>query len=165
MGHVSASPPDEREPWERQTGETAKAYRAFSIYRDQGSDRSLASVAQELGVSKQHIESWSRQNGWVERVTAWDSIPAKAMAEGYADMVRDITDQHRALADKLVKRLSDNLDRMPAGADPAIKWSQAHNAATKSHAIALDYLKPKDDESKDEVAKAIEVLIRKLAED
>src|SRR5690606_17214461 len=128
-------------PWERQTGETAKAYHAFSLYRDQGLDRSLTAVAEELDVSKQHVGQWSTKYNWVERVSAWDSIPAKAMAEGYAEMVRDITDQHRELADKLVKRLSENLDRMPAGADPTIRWSQAHNAATKSHTIALDYLK------------------------
>ena len=37
--------------WERQEGETSRAYEAFSAYRDLGSARSLAKVGQLLGKS------------------------------------------------------------------------------------------------------------------
>lgn len=164
MGRVTASDPDDRQPWERQEGETSKAYHAFSVYRDLGHERSVVKVAKELGKSRRVIEVWCLKHRWVERCSAWDSIPAKALAESYAEMVTDITDQHRALADKLIRRLSDNLDRMPAGMDPSVRWSQAHNAAAKSHGMTLDYRKPApEDDKRDEVTKAIEVLIDKLA--
>lgn len=36
-------------PWERQEGESAKAFEAFTIYAGLGADRSLRAVAQQLG--------------------------------------------------------------------------------------------------------------------
>lgn len=39
-------------PWERQEGESAKAFEAFTIYAGLGADRSLRAVAQQLGKSK-----------------------------------------------------------------------------------------------------------------
>lgn len=166
MGRVTASDPGDRQPWERQPGETSKAYEAFCVYRDMGLSRSVVKVGKDLGKAARTVEDWSRKYNWVQRTEAWDSIPAKAMAESYAEMVTDITDQHRALADKLIKRLSDNLDRMPPGMDPSVRWSQAHNAAAKSHGMTLDYRKPApEDDKRDEVTRAIEVLIDKLAGD
>ena len=35
-------------PWERQKGESDKAYEAFVTYRDMGTDRSIRAVAQEF---------------------------------------------------------------------------------------------------------------------
>ena len=34
-------------PWERQKGESDKAYEAFVTYRDMGTDRSIRAVAQK----------------------------------------------------------------------------------------------------------------------
>jgi hypothetical protein len=46
-GHVN--------PWERQPGESGKAFSAFCHYRDLGRDRSLAKVAESLSVNRQAI--------------------------------------------------------------------------------------------------------------
>lgn len=64
----------EKEPqvWERQPEETPKAYEAFAIYRDMGSDRSLAKVGEELGKSEALMERWSAKYDWVKRAAAWD---------------------------------------------------------------------------------------------
>lgn len=58
--------------WERQEGETDKAYEAFALYRDMGASRSVRDVAQKLGKSATLISRWSSANNWVERVSAWD---------------------------------------------------------------------------------------------
>lgn len=60
--------------WERQPGESAKAYHAFCCYRDLGPrDRSLRRVAKTLGHrGLSHIERWSSQNRWLERTAAYD---------------------------------------------------------------------------------------------
>ena len=42
-----------RLPWERQPTETAKAFYAFTLYRDLGYKRSLAKVRQEYGKGRQ----------------------------------------------------------------------------------------------------------------
>src|SRR5690606_17803428 len=58
--------------WERQGGETDKAYEAFALYRDMGVNRSVRDVAQQLGKSAALIARWSSKKNWVERVSAWD---------------------------------------------------------------------------------------------
>jgi hypothetical protein len=71
-------PADDRSslPWERQKGESAKAFWAFQVYRDLGPTRSLAKVGEiagETGVaSPSMMERWSSRWGWVDRAHAFD---------------------------------------------------------------------------------------------
>lgn len=53
--------------------ETAKAYAAFSVYRDMGDSRSLEKTGQKLGKCKAVMETWSRKHDWVNRVAEWDA--------------------------------------------------------------------------------------------
>lgn len=153
---------DDIRPWDRQPGESAKAYQAFLTYRDQGEDRSIRTVAQVLNKSGALIGRWSGANDWVSRAAAWDSMPSRKTEEAYAEMAADIAAQHRALSDKLMERLSRNLDLLPEGADPTIKWSTAQAAAHRSHSFAVDLKKPQET-AREEISKAIENLINKLA--
>lgn len=59
-------------PGGRVEGETAKAFHAFTMYREQGPARSLSAVARELNVSKANVARWSAENAWVERAQEWD---------------------------------------------------------------------------------------------
>jgi len=152
----------ELDPWDRQPGETSKAYAAFVTYRDLGADRSTRAVGEALTKSEALIKRWSGQNDWVTRAAAWDSIPGKAVASAYEEMARDIAQQHRALSDKLMARLSKNLDLLPEGADPSMRWSTAQMAAHRGHTLATDLVKP-ESKATDEINKAIENLLNKLA--
>jgi len=62
--------------WERETGETQRAYEAFKIYRDLGPRRSLRRAAElvygEGTGSVRRIEKWSRAHDWVARAQAYD---------------------------------------------------------------------------------------------
>ena len=71
-------------PWERQEGESAKAFEAFTIYAGLGADRSLRAVAQQLGKSKTLMDRWSSTYGWVARAAEYD-----------ADLQRKAHDLHR----------------------------------------------------------------------
>jgi hypothetical protein len=54
--------------------EGAKAYQAFTMYRDLPiPERSLQMVSQRLGKNKSLCARWSTQFRWVERANAWDS--------------------------------------------------------------------------------------------
>lgn len=153
---------DDLKPWDRQPGETSKAYQAFSIYRDLGAARSVRRVSEELAKTQTVIKRWSSAYNWVERAAAWDSLPAQATATAYEDMAREIAEQHRRLATKLATRLEQNLDLLPTGADPSIKWSTAHSAARQGHAFAADLSKPAATQAQ-EITSAIENLLNKLA--
>lgn len=153
---------DDVKPWDRQPGETSKAYAAFCVYRDQGEDRTVRTVAEALAKSDNLIKGWSSKNNWVARAAAWDSMPARAVAEAYEEMAADIARQHRELSDKLMTRLSKGLDLMPEGMEPSIKWSTAQAAAHRGHAFAADLSKPADT-AKAEISKQIAAIIERLA--
>lgn len=153
---------DDIRPWDRQLGETSKAYAAFLTYRDQGSDRSVQKTCNELGKNRTTVQQWCTRNDWVSRVAAWDSMPSRKTEEAYAEMAADIAAQHRALSDKLMERLSRNLDLLPEGADPTIKWSTAQAAAHRSHSFATDLSKPESG-VKQEISNQIAALLEKLA--
>lgn len=59
--------------WDRQTGEGAKEYSYFTVYRDFGADRTLAKVQKTCGISDSHAEKLSNKNQWVSRCDQWDA--------------------------------------------------------------------------------------------
>jgi len=63
------------------TTETAKAYQAFSIYRDMGVGRSLEKVAKSLSKSGSIIRGWSAKHDWVNRVLEFDKIENRERQE------------------------------------------------------------------------------------
>lgn len=152
------------EPWERQEGESGQAYEAFCAYRDMGANRTLRAVAAGLGKSVALISRWGTDHRWVSRTEAWDSMPARAVADAYAEMARDIAEQHRALSDKLMRKLSRNLDLLPDGQDPTMRWSAAHTSARMGHQFSTDLSRPKD-AAKDEINKQIASLIERLVQE
>lgn len=75
MGENLSKRPDAgwAEPlWERQPGESARAFAAFAMYRDLGPARSAAKTGNVIGKSSRHVEEWCSAWGWVERAAAWD---------------------------------------------------------------------------------------------
>ena len=60
-------------PWERQQGESAQAFEAFSAYLELGPDRSIRAVGQKLDKSRQQIGKWSSRWRWQERIRAYDN--------------------------------------------------------------------------------------------
>ena len=90
------------EPWERREGESVRAFRAFTLYRDTPPElRSLTRVAQGWSAGGQgsglsRIKKWSRKHQWRARATAWDdeldwrklnalTLEANALAKREAD--------------------------------------------------------------------------------
>lgn len=153
---------DDLKPWDRQPGETSKAYHAFVTYRDLGGERSLEKAAKELGKTTGTIDRWASQWKWSSRTAAWDSIPGRAVAQAYEDMAARIADQHERVATKLMSRLEQHLDLLPEGKVPSQTWSIAHGAGRQGHQFATELSKPADTR-KAEITDAIENLISKLA--
>lgn len=150
------------DPWDRQPGETSKAYEYFQIFLDMGSDRVLRMVAEQVSKSEQYIRRLSTQHKWQDRARAWDSMPRKAVADAYQDMAARIAAQHDRLATKLADRLERNLDLLPEGTDPTIRWSTAQAAAHRSHSFATELVKPASTAT-EEINEAIVNLLNKLS--
>lgn len=58
--------------WERMKGESAKAYAAFSVYRDLGPMRRIPEVARQLAKHDSLLRRWSAKWRWQERCFAYD---------------------------------------------------------------------------------------------
>lgn len=80
-------------PWERQDGESEKAYQAFCKYLDMGEKRSIRAVAQQLGKSATLMARWSSTWHWPDRV-----------AEYEADLRRQVYKKAQNDVEKMAKR-------------------------------------------------------------
>lgn len=100
--------------WDRQENESSKAYAAFCIYRDMGSERSIEKIKRDENIRGtsgvlRNLYAWSSQYSWVSRVTAYDDYLQEkkrivkekkiiAMAERHATIAMSVQSQ---LAKKL----------------------------------------------------------------
>lgn len=85
-------------PWERQEGESAKAYEAFCIYMEMGAERSQRAVGQKLGKSSTLISRWSSTHRWVERVAAYDADLRKRARARTIENARKMNNRHVKIA-------------------------------------------------------------------
>lgn len=78
-----------REPWRILPGESARAYAAFSAYRDMGPERSQQKLSALIGKNLGSLESWSLRHRWPERCRAFDEQAADlAATESLEDAVK-----------------------------------------------------------------------------
>jgi hypothetical protein len=112
-------------PWEQLPGESAKAYTAFGLYRDQGPRRSLEEASRAYhrrsapavnttgtgrrrGASGQ-IRRWAQRWNWSARARAWDQelerVKWSKQVEASAEMAERHAKEALMLQNKAVERL------------------------------------------------------------
>lgn len=99
-------------PWERQKGESDKAYEAFVTYRDMGADRSIRAVAQKLDKSRTQIGKWSSAWDWTERVRIYDNELETEVRAKVIKGRKDMTDRHIKIAMQLQKKALEALNSL-----------------------------------------------------
>ena len=115
--------------WERQSGETAKAYAAFLLYRDLPAiDRSVSAARERhqrdtKGTLRQW-KGWSMRNGWVNRAAEHDSDLASRRREHTAKELERSQDDAliliRAALAKVAERIKGmDAEELAAGQIPA----------------------------------------------
>lgn len=100
------------EPWERQKGESLKAFEAFATYRDMD-QRSLSKVGRTLGKSKALMERWSSAHEWQKRVAAWDAEQDRISRQAQIEAIKKMRKEHAALANAMLVKAAKALKRIP----------------------------------------------------
>lgn len=98
--------------WERQPGETAKAFYAFTLYRDIGYERSITKVAQLYNAKKQLralVGRWSSKNNWVERARAYDEHLDELGTKQQEENIRKMQKRHITLSMALQQKAAEKL--------------------------------------------------------
>lgn len=116
--------PDEQaedQAWDRQQGETAKAFAAFTAYRDMpANERSLPKAATifydvEVGQGSGKIrqfEKWSTANGWTDRAAAYDDYLDATRQRTHAEEVEAMAIRHAEAGAKAVEKGLAKLEQM-----------------------------------------------------
>lgn len=127
---------EDKQPWERQEGETVKQFVAFCVYRDMGKARSLQKVAAELAKSETLIKRWSANNSWIDRVALWEDEQDRLTR---IELARDIGAMRRRHADMAVAMLmkaAKALQKIPVEEVKASDISRMVDVASKLERIS-----------------------------
>ncbi len=91
-------------PWERQQGESDKAWEAWIAYRDAGSSRTIDATAKALGKGPAILYEWSRRYQWRERIRHWSNWMDMQVNEASAEVLRETKQRHLRLAQLMLAK-------------------------------------------------------------
>ena len=101
-------------PWERQPGETPKAYAAFLHYRDLPAiDRSVA-AARGRKIGGKQWEKWCTAHNWLDRAAEHDSDLASRRRERMAKELERAQDDVFTLARAALAKVAERIQGMDA---------------------------------------------------
>lgn len=124
------------EPWERQKGETARAFEAFAVYRDMGPGRSINKTAQALHKNRTTIGEWSSKYEWVKRVSAWDAEQDRIARQKNTEEIKKMRKRHTDLASAMLVKAARALQRIPEDEIKAADVSRMVETASKLERIS-----------------------------
>ena len=129
----------DRKPWERQPGETAKAYAAFLLYRDLPAiDRSVAAARGRKEGGKQW-ERWCTSHDWVNRAAEHDSDLASRRRERMAKELERAQDDTVTLARAALAKVAERIQGMDPEELAAGQIPAALRMLAELEFKALDY--------------------------
>lgn len=118
-------------PWERQPGESDKAFEAFCTYRDMGSERTLQKVGEKLGKSKTLMDRWSSENKWVDRVSAWEDEQDRILRQEQIKDIKKMRQRHADLAMKMLEKALEGIQYLEPEELNAVSISRLVEVASK----------------------------------
>jgi len=124
------------EPWERQKGETSRAYEAFTVYRDMGANRSQSKTSKKLGKNSRTIADWSTKYEWVKRAAAWDAEQDRIARQAQVDEIKKMRKRHADLATAMLVKAAKALQRIPEDEVKASDVSRLVETASKLERIS-----------------------------
>lgn len=133
------------QPWERQPGETSKAYAAFCRYRRMPPEkRSLALVASKGqkrgktgGKARTSIVELSAQHDWVARAAAYDDHLDELVRARLEKQRLDMAERQANVARAMLDKAKERLDQMPLSLMSPQDVARWVDVATKTERLAL----------------------------
>lgn len=89
---------DGRDLWDRQTGESAKRWGQFTVYRDLGRTRTLKRVAERLNITHRTAQQYSHTFRWGTRAEAFDRHMDEQWVAAIKERQRRMVQDHLKLA-------------------------------------------------------------------
>lgn len=99
----------EKKPWDRQKGESSKAYPAFVIYL-QMENRSIQKVADLLSKNRQQLDKWANEFNWRERAAAYDSSIVEATRQDKISKLKEFNERKIRLASLMLDKSEEILN-------------------------------------------------------
>lgn len=124
------------EPWERQKGETSRAYEAFAAYRDLGPNRSQSKTSKKLGKNSRTIADWSTKYDWVKRAAAWDAEQDRLARQAQIDEIKKMRKRHTDMATAMLAKAARALTKIPDDEIKASDVSKMVDTAAKLERIS-----------------------------
>lgn len=147
------------ELWERQPGETPRAFEAFCVYRDLGAGRSIRKTGQELNKNLTTIGEWSSKYDWVKRVAAWDAEQDRiARKEMLAEMANTRKKQRRQ-AQRMQEKGMELLESISLGDAKLSEIVSLLKAGMEQERIAIGDVGEVIEERSGEATSAVQIYI------
>lgn len=90
---------DDRNPWDKQRGETGAAYEAWVVYRNLPRDtRNYSEVARQLQKTHTVIGKWAKLWDWRERELEWEAYLTELEVEREQGRRKQIIEEQLAVA-------------------------------------------------------------------
>jgi len=92
-------------------GETPEMFKAFCIYVEMGSDRSLAKVAKHIGISTSTLDKWCQKFHWRKRLLSFqeeaNAIGEEKLKQRFFENVEQMKTFKNVIFEKLKKKFED----------------------------------------------------------
>lgn len=101
-------------PWHQRPEEPDRAYEAFTMFLDMGSDRDMGVLSEILygnAEATARVEGWSRKWRWTERAEAWD----RWLSETRNTQMERAVEESEKLALRFLPRVTLELAEISAG--------------------------------------------------
>ncbi len=134
-------------PWERQEGESVKAFEAFTIYLEMGDERGIRAVAQRLDKSRTLIGRWSVTYHWVERAAAYDADIQRKVHAAAVKKQKKMAERHISIALQLQEKALAALAEMkPGDIDPKVMVTMLREATKLERENRVEIVRESDPE-------------------
>ena len=136
VGRYNYRAPSDAAPWERVSGESPQAWKAFQAYRDLGQDRTIRAAAEKIGKGKSTLDKFSMDFGWVDRAAAWDREQDRVAQKAQLAAIKKMRREHADLGYSMLIKAARAMKRLPDDEIKASDISRMVEVGSKLERIA-----------------------------